>query len=48
MSGRGGGKLWKFVDGAIADDQETMKVLFANAADKLQLPPRKKPVFSDK
>jgi len=43
-----GGKRWKFVDGAISDDQELMKELFANVADKLQLPPKKDPVFTDK
>ncbi len=42
-----GGKRWKFVDGAVSDNQEVMKELFPNAADKLQLPPIKEPVISD-
>jgi hypothetical protein len=42
-----GGQHWRFVDGAIAQDQELMKDLFGDAADKLRLPRIKEPVISD-
>ena len=40
-----GGSKWTFVDGAGGIDKGKLRTLFPSAADKLQLPERKQPVF---
>jgi len=42
-----GGKVWKFVDGAAATDQDMMKEVFGDAAGKLRLPAPKEPIVVD-
>jgi hypothetical protein len=39
------GASWKLVDGAIAQDKAVLRKLFPYAATKLDLPPKKDPVF---